>query len=142
MVADRAAREHAVVAARAAAALKAQDIVAIDVSERLVLTDVFLVASGRNERQVAAIVDAVEKALFAVGVKVRRKEGEQHARWVLLDFGDIVVHVQHAEDRMYYALERLWKDCPVVPLPADLDGPAAAAGAPSDVGPVLAGEGA
>jgi ribosome-associated protein len=114
------ARRHAVVAARAAADRKAEDIVALDVSDRLVLTDVFVVASGRNERQVSAIVDAIEEALFREGVKVRRKEGEVHARWVLLDFGDVVVHVQHAEDRLYYALERLWKDCPVVELPADL----------------------
>ncbi len=120
MTADQTARHHAVVAARAAADRKAQDLVALDVSERLVLTDVFLVASGRNERQVSAIVDAIQEALHREGVKVRRKEGESHARWVLLDFGDLVVHVQHAEDRMYYALERLWKDCPVVDLPADL----------------------
>jgi ribosome-associated protein len=124
VTADPTACHHAVVAARAAADRKAQDIVALDVSERLVLTDVFLVASGRNERQVSAIVDAIEEALFREGVKVRRKEGESHARWVLLDFGDLVVHVQHAEDRMYYALERLWKDCPVVELPADLYRPA------------------
>lgn len=124
MTADQTARQHAVVAARAAADRKAQDIVALDVSERLVLTDVFVVASGRNERQVSAIVDAIEEALFREGVKVRRKEGETHARWVLMDFGDVVVHVQHAEDRMYYALERLWKDCPIVELPDDLYGPA------------------
>ena len=124
MTADERARHLAVVAARAAADRKAQDIVALDVSERLVLTDVFLVASGRNERQVSAIVDAVEEALFREGAKVRRREGESQARWVLLDFGDIIVHVQHAEDRMYYALERLWKDCPVVELPADLEQPA------------------
>lgn len=120
MTADPTARRHAVVVARAAADRKAEDVVALDVSERLVLTDVFVVASGRNERQVSAIVDAVEEAMFRQGVKVRRKEGESHARWVLLDFGDVVVHVQHAEDRMYYALERLWKDCPVIELPADL----------------------
>lgn len=124
MTADERARQLAVVAARAAADRKAQDIVALDVSERLVLTDVFLVASGRNERQVSGIVDAVEEALFREGAKVRRREGESQARWVLLDFGDIIVHVQHAEDRMYYALERLWKDCPVVELPADLEQPA------------------
>lgn len=120
MTADQIARHLAVVAARAAADRKGEDIVALDVSERLPLTDVFVVASGRNERQVSAIVDAVEEALHREGVKPRRKEGESHARWVLLDFGDIVVHVQHAEDRMYYALERLWKDCPVVDLPDDL----------------------
>ncbi len=82
------------------------------------LTDVFLIASGTNERQVSAIVDAVEEALHKIGAKPIRREGKSEGRWVLLDFGDIVVHVQHAEDRVYYALERLWKDCPVIELPA------------------------
>ncbi len=126
MTADPAARHHAVVAARAAADRKAEDVVALDVTDRLALADVFVVASGRNERQVSAIVEAVEEALSREGVKARRKEGERRARWVLLDFGDVVVHVQHAEDRAYYALERLWKDCPVVELPADLHRPVGA----------------
>jgi ribosome-associated protein len=88
-----------------------------------VLTDVFLVTSGTNERQVKAIVEAVEDALHVEGAKAVRKEGQAEARWVLLDFGDIVVHVQHDEDREFYALERLWKDCPVVELPEDLYAP-------------------
>lgn len=109
-------------AARAASALKAQEIIALDVSERLVLTDVFLIASGTNERQVSAIVDAVEEALHAKGVKAIRREGVREGHWALLDFGDLVVHVQHADDRVYYALERLWSDCPVVELPEDARG--------------------
>ena len=109
-------------AARAADDLKAAEIIALDVSDRLVLTDVFLLASGTNERQVVAIVDAVEDALRAVGVKAIRREGVRQGRWALLDFGDVVVHVQHAEDRQYYALERLWSDCPVATLPEDLSG--------------------
>jgi len=112
--------ELAVAAARAAADLKAEEIIALDVSEQLVLTDVFVLASGSNERQVGAIVDAVEEALHKIGAKPLRREGKSEGRWVLLDFNAIVVHVQHAEDRQYYALERLWKDCPVVPLPADV----------------------
>ena len=104
-------------AARAAADRKAEEIIALDVSAQLVLTDVFLIASGTNERQVGGIVDAVEEALFKLGAKPLRREGKSQGRWVLIDFGDIVVHVQHAEDRVYYALERLWKDCPVIPLP-------------------------
>lgn len=120
MPATERAKHLAVVAARAASDLKAEEIIALDVSEQLVLTDVFLIASGTNERQVAAIVDAVEEALHQEGVKAIRREGRSEARWVLLDFGDIVVHVQHAEDRVYYALERLWKDCPPVELPADV----------------------
>jgi len=112
--------ELAVAAARAAADLKAEEIIALDVSAQLVLTDVFVLASGTNERQVGAIVDAVEEALHKLGAKPLRREGKSEGRWVLLDFNDIVVHVQHAEDREFYALERLWKDCPVVPLPADV----------------------
>jgi ribosome-associated protein len=112
--------ELTVAAARAAADLKAEEIIALDVSEQLVLTDVFLIASGTNERQVGAIVDAVEEALHKLGAKPLRREGKGEGRWVLIDFGDVVVHVQHAEDRVYYALERLWKDCPLVELPADV----------------------
>lgn len=109
-------RELATIAARAAADKLASDIVAIDVSERLVITDVFLIASAPNERQVQAIVDEIEEKLRQAGVKPVRREGERDGRWVLLDYVDLVVHVQHSEERTYYALERLWKDCPVLPL--------------------------
>ena len=122
MTATERAVELAIAAARAASDLKADEIIALDVSEQLVLTDVFLIASGTNERQVSAIVDAVEEALHRAGVKALRREGKSEGRWVLLDFGDIVVHVQHAEDRVYYALERLWKDCPLIDLPSDARG--------------------
>lgn len=117
MTATERAKELAVIAAKAASDKKADDLIALDVSEQLVLTDVFLVATGQNERQVSAIVDAVQEAMHAEGVKAVRREGITQARWVLLDFGDIVVHVQHEEDREFYALERLWRDCPVVELP-------------------------
>lgn len=122
MTATERAGELAVVAARAASDRKAQEIIALDVSEQLVLTDVFLIASGTNERQVKAIVDAVEEAMHKAGSKAIRREGLTEARWALLDFGDIVVHVQHTEDRVYYALERLWKDCPAIDLPEDARG--------------------
>jgi ribosome-associated protein len=114
------ARDLADVAARAAAEKLAHDIVALDVSDRLVITDVFLIASAPNERQVAAIVDEIEERLRQAGAKPVRREGERDGRWVLLDYVDIVVHVQHAEERTYYALERLWKDCPVLPLPENV----------------------
>ncbi|MCL2454619.1 MAG: ribosome silencing factor [Micrococcales bacterium] len=120
MTASPRAVELTVAAARAAADRKALGLVALDVSGQLVLTDVFLIASGSTERQVGAIVDAVEEALHGLGAAPVRREGQTQARWVLLDFGDLVVHVQHAEDRAYYALERLWRDCPVIELPADL----------------------
>lgn len=111
------------VAARAAADKKAHNIIALDVSERLVLTDAFLVASGTNERQVSAIVDGIEEALHREGAKAVRREGMTQARWVLLDFGEIIAHVQHEEDREFYALERLWADCPVIGLPDDVVNP-------------------
>ena len=120
MTASERSIELTIAAARAAADVKAEEIIALDVSAQLVLTDVFLVASGTNERQVGAIVDAVEESLHKLGSKPLRREGKAEGRWVLLDFNDIVVHVQHAEDREFYALERLWKDCPVVPLPDDV----------------------
>lgn len=112
------------------AALAASDklgtnIVAFDVSEQLAITDIFLIAGARNERQVAAIVDAVEEALIKQGWKPKRREGERENRWVLLDFVDFVVHVQHDEERSLYNLERLWKDCPQIPLdlPEPPEGP-------------------
>ncbi|QWT22953.1 ribosome silencing factor [Subtercola sp. PAMC28395] len=104
------------IAAAAADAKQAENIVALDVSGPLPLTDVFLLASGRNEPQVRAIAEEVIDKLLEHGVKLLRREGLSEGRWVLLDFGDVVVHVFHDEDRMYYSLERLWKDCPVVPL--------------------------
>lgn len=119
MTASDRALELARIAARAASEKKAGDIIALDVSERLVLTDVFLVVSGANERQVSAIVDEIEEKLAEAGVRAVRREGVGQARWVLLDFTDIVVHVQHEQDREFYALERLWRDCPVVPLPVE-----------------------
>jgi ribosome-associated protein len=125
------ARELALVAAQAAADKLASDIVLLDVSERLVITDVFVIASAPSERQVESIVDEVEEKLRRVGAKPVRREGERQRRWVLLDYVDLVVHVQHAEERAYYGLERLWKDCPVIPFrdaaPAASPGPGARA---------------
>jgi ribosome-associated protein len=109
--------ELARIAAEAAADKLAADIIAYDVSEQLVITDVFLLCSAANDRQVQAIVDSIEEKMRQAGVRPVRREGERERRWVLLDYLDIVVHIQHAEERVYYALERLWKDCPRVPLP-------------------------
>lgn len=104
------------IAARAAEDKLATDITAVDVSEHLALTDVFVLASAPNDRQVQAVVDNVEEQMRREGHKPLRREGERTGHWVLLDFGDIVVHVMQEEDRLFYQLERLWKDCPVVPL--------------------------
>ncbi|MBI3687180.1 MAG: ribosome silencing factor [Actinobacteria bacterium] len=117
MTASDRAEQLARVAAQAADDKLAADVVAIDVSEHLVITDVFLVASATNERQVGAIVDEIEARLAAAGVKPVRREGERDGRWVLLDYIDLVVHVQHTEERSFYGLDRLWKDCPVIALP-------------------------
>ena len=117
MTASDRAREIALAAAQAAADKLATDVVLLDVSDRLVITDVFVIASAPNERQVESIVDAVEERLRRDGVKPLRREGEREGRWVLLDFVEIVVHVQHSEERVFYALERLWKDSPIIPLP-------------------------
>lgn len=108
--------EWARIAAQAAAELKATTIAAIDVSERLVLTEVFLVVSGSSDRQVRSLVDAMDEALLKAGVRRKRREGFDEAHWVLVDYGDLVVHVQQDEDREFYALERLWADCPSIGL--------------------------
>jgi len=110
------ARELLTIAAIAADAKQAEDLVALDVSGPLPLTDIFFLASGRNERNVQAIAGEIEDKLLEIGVKALRREGRAEGRWILLDFGDLVVHVFHEEDRTYYSLERLWKDCPAIPL--------------------------
>jgi ribosome-associated protein len=116
MTATDEARATALVAAQAAADKLATDVLLIDVSDRLAITDVFVLATGGNERQVESIVDEVEAKLREHGSKPIRREGQRDGRWVLLDYGDVVVHVQHAEERVFYALERLWKDCPTIPF--------------------------
>jgi ribosome-associated protein len=110
------ARELLSVAARAADSKQGEDLVALDVSGPLPLTDVFLLVTGRNERNVQAIAGEIEDKLIEAGAKPLRREGRAEGRWILLDFGDLIAHVFHEEDRMYYSLERLWKDCPVIPL--------------------------
>jgi ribosome-associated protein len=121
MTASTAGIEALQIAARAADAKGGEDLVALDVSEPLPLVDIFLLVTGRNERNVAAIADEIEDQLLEAGVKRLRREGRQESRWVLLDFGDLVVHVFHEQERVFYGLERLWKDCPTVPI--DLPAP-------------------
>jgi ribosome-associated protein len=123
------------IAGRAASDKLATDIVLIDVSDRLAITDVFVIVTGNNERQVEAIVDEVEEKLRLAGYKPLRREGKRDGRWVLLDYSEIVVHVQHAEERVFYALERLWKDCPVIDFDAEAEPTGPVAGSRTD--PVL-----
>jgi ribosome-associated protein len=116
--ASQRALELAQAAAQAAADKKAENIVILDVADQLVITDAFVLASAPNERQVLAIVDAIEEALLGLPEKAKpvRREGERAGRWVLLDYVDMVAHIQHTEEREFYALDRLWKDCPRVPF--------------------------
>lgn len=90
--------------------------VALDVSESFGLADVFLILTGSVERNVQAISDEIEDRLNASGVRTIRREGRESGRWILLDFGDIIVHVFHQEEREFYQLERLWHDCPAIDL--------------------------
>jgi ribosome-associated protein len=113
--------EMAAVAARAAASKLAEDVVVIDVSGQLVITDCFVIASASNERQVNAIVDEVEEKMREAGYKPARREGTREGRWTLLDYVDIVVHIQHQDERNFYALDRLWGDCPVLAVDLSAD---------------------
>ena len=116
MPADPSAIRMATVAAHAANDKQAANIVVIDVSEQLVITDCFVIASAETERQVNAVAEEIEDKLQEAGHKVTRREGAREGRWVLLDFNEIVVHIQHVDERNFYALDRLWKDCPLVPV--------------------------
>lgn len=106
----------ATIAARAADEKLATNVVILDVSEQLVITDCFVIASADNDRQVGAIVDEVEEKLREAGHKPVRREGTREGRWALLDYVDVVIHIQHAEERSYYALDRLWQDCPAIEI--------------------------
>jgi ribosome-associated protein len=122
MTATDRAVELLTAAAEAAHDKKAENVIAFDVSEQLAITDAFLIASASNDRQVRAIVDAIEEKLRDLDANPVRREGEREGRWVLLDYLDVVIHVQHDEERTFYSLERLWRDCPLIPLPAPVTG--------------------
>jgi ribosome-associated protein len=104
------------VIAAAADAKQGDDIVALDVSGPLGIVDAFVIITGRNERNVQAIADEIEDKMQEAGRKALRREGRDLGRWILLDFGDVVAHVFHEEERLFYGLERLWHDCPVIPV--------------------------
>ena len=119
MTATDHARAMAVVSANAAREKLATEVMAIDVSDQLSITDIFVIATANNERQVKAISDGVERQLIGMGERPLRREGEQEGRWILLDYVDVVIHIQHSDERHFYALDRLWKDCPTVELPVE-----------------------
>lgn len=107
------------VAAEAADRIKATDIVAFDVADLLGITDIMMIAGASNERQVLAVAEEIEKDLFLKWLRaVSRapREGLTEGQWVLLDYGDFVIHVMHEESREFYGLERLWRDCPAIDL--------------------------
>lgn len=121
-------REIAAAAARAAADKQAEDVVVLDVHDLIVITDLFVICTGTSDRHVKTVVEEVEKALRGLGQKPVRREGEQEARWVLLDYVDVVVHVFAEEERDYYDLERLWRDAPRLGWTDEGDGVVASAG--------------
>lgn len=112
MTAQARAIELATAAAKAADRKKGEDVIVLDVSGPVVITDAFVLVSADNERLVAAIVDEIEDDLRELGAKPVRREGVREGRWALLDYGDIVVHVFRTEERDFYGLDRLWRDCP------------------------------
>lgn len=116
MTASPQALEMAGIAARAADEKLATDLVVIDVSGQLIITDCFLLASAETERQVNSVIDEIEDKLREAGHKPLRREGTREGRWALLDYNELIVHVQHVDERDYYSLDRLWKDCPVVEI--------------------------
>jgi ribosome-associated protein len=111
----------AIAAAQAASSKKAHDVLVLDMREVFLLTDYFIICSGNTDRQVGSIQEAVMESLAARGTKPVRREGEQHKRWVLLDYIDIVVHIFRKEERDYYEIERLWKDAPLVDWEEETD---------------------
>ena len=114
MSARKSTIELAHVAARAAVEKIATDLVAIDLSDQMVLSEMFLIISGQNERNIEAIADEVERKLAEQGEKPARREISEH--WILLDYSDLVVHIQTQDARQYYMLDRLWNDCPTIAL--------------------------
>jgi ribosome-associated protein len=125
-------RDCAMVAAQAAADKKATDIVVLDVAKALVITDYFVIATGASDTQVRAIADEMEQKVEAAGLKVIGREGAAERTWVLVDFGDLVIHVFRADTREFYRLEKLWGDVPRLELPESVTGPVVVKSVESD----------
>lgn len=104
------AREQAKAACHALSEKKAEDIRVIEISEISVLADYFIIASGSNQNQIQAMVDAVDEEMAKAGHHARQVEGNQNSSWILMDYGDIIVHIFSREDRLFYDLERIWRD--------------------------------
>ena len=93
---------------------KAEDVTVIDISEISPIADYFIIANGTNQNQLQAMRDAADEALYKAGVKVKQIEGNQSSTWILMDYGDIIIHIFSKEDRLFYDLERTWRDGKVV----------------------------
>jgi ribosome-associated protein len=122
VVADDQLDERIITAAHAAAEKKAIDIVVLDLREIATFTDYFVITSGTNERQVQAISDEVYETLKKAGSPAARVEGYKTAEWILLDYGDFIVHVFEQKSRNFYDLERLWRESKRVALPSEITG--------------------
>ena len=109
-MAGKNSKEMAKLAYQALADKKAQDIKIINIEEVSILADYFIIASGTNHNQVQAMADNVEEVLHKAGYPVRQTEGYNTANWILMDFGDLIVHVFDSENRLFYDLERIWRD--------------------------------
>lgn len=108
--------ELARLAVRALEEKKAEDIRVIDIREISILADYFVIANGTNPNQLQAMVDSVEEAMAKAGQHARQIEGGQHSSWILMDYGNIIIHIFSKEDRLFYNLERIWRDGKTIPL--------------------------
>ena len=103
-------REYAKIAVEALEDKKAEDVKVIDISEVSPIADYFIIANGTNQSQIQAMRDAADEALYKAGLKVKQVEGNQNSTWILMDYEDIIIHIFSQEDRLFYDLERIWRD--------------------------------
>lgn len=108
------AKELAKIAVNALEDRKAEDVTVIDISEISPIADYFIIANGTNQNQLQAMRDAADEALYKAGVKAQQVEGNQNSTWILMDYGDIIIHIFSKEDRLFYDLERTWRDGKIV----------------------------
>ena len=108
------AKEIAKIAVNALEDRKAEDVTVIDIETVSVIADYFIIANGTNQNQLQAMKDAADEALYKAGVKVQQVEGNQSSTWILMDYGDIIIHIFSKEDRLFYDLERTWRDGKII----------------------------
>lgn len=108
--------EYCKIAVAALEDKKAEDIKVIDIREVSPIADYFIIANGTNQSQIQAMRDAADEALFKAGLKVKQVEGNQNSTWILMDYEDVIVHIFSKEDRLFYDLERIWRDGKMVDI--------------------------